>query len=129
MLEKYKFYNEDGIYFITATIVNWIDLYIRKAYCDLVLDSLRYCQMEKGIIIHAWCIMPSHLHLIISSSGKVHLSNIIRNFKKFTSKEIIKEIESIAESRKKWLLQDFKEANAKLKRITNYKVWQDGNNR
>lgn len=127
MSEKYKFHNEDGIYFITPTIVNWIDLFTRQAYSELVLDSLRYCQKEKGLIVHAWCIMSSHLHLIISSSGKTHLSNIIRDFKKFTSKAIIKEIESIAESRKEWLLREFKAAGAPLKRIIKYKVWQDGN--
>jgi hypothetical protein len=44
--------------------------------------------------------MLSHLHLIVSSLGKIQLSNIIRDFKKFTSKAIIKEIESIPESRR-----------------------------
>ena len=62
MSEKYKFHNEDGIYFITPSIVNWIDLFTRQTYSELVLDSLRYCQKEKGLIIHAWCIIPSHLH-------------------------------------------------------------------
>lgn len=127
MSEKYKFHNEDGIYFITPTIVNWIDLFTRQAYSELVLDSLRYSQKEKGLIIHAWCIMPSHLHLIISKSGNEQLSSIVRDFKKFTSKAIIKEIENIAESRREWLLRDFKAAGMPIKRITNYKVWQDGN--
>lgn len=127
MSEKYKFHNEEGIYFITPTIINWIDLFTRQAYSELVLDSLRYCQKEKGLIIHAWCIMPSHLHLIISKFGNEQLSSIVRDFKKFTSKAIIMEIENIAESRRNWLLRDFKQAGEQLKRITNYKVWQDGN--
>lgn len=127
MSEKYKFHNEEGIYFITPTIVNWIDLFTRKVYCDIILRSLKFCQIEKGLIIHAWCIMSSHLHLIISSSGKEQLSNIVRDFKKFTSKEIIKEIQRLPDSRKDRLLRNFKEAGSKIKRITNYKVWQDGN--
>ncbi len=57
MSEKYKFHNAESIYFITPIIVNWIDIFTRKAYCDLVLDSLRYCQNEKGLIVHAWFIM------------------------------------------------------------------------
>ncbi len=127
MSEKYKFYNEEGIYFITPTIVNWIDLFTRQVYSELVLDSLRYCQNKKGLIIHAWCIMPSHLHLIISKSGNETLSGIIRDFKKFTSKAIIDEICNINESRKEWLLREFKVAGIPLKRISKYKVWQDGN--
>ncbi len=71
--------------------------------------------------------MSSHLHLIVSRSGSNQLTNIIRDFKKFTSKNIISEIQRIPESRKDWLLRDFMEAGIKLKRITNYKVWQDGN--
>ena len=127
MSEKYKFYNEEGIYFITPTIVSWIDLFTRKAYSELVLDSLKYCQKEKGLIVHAWCIMPSHLHLIISKTGREKLSSIVRDFKKFTSKSIIEEIENINESRKEWLLREFKAAGMPLKRNKNYKVWQDGN--
>lgn len=127
MSEKYKFHNEDGIYFITPTIVNWIDLFTIQAYSELVLDSLKYCQKEKGLIIHAWCIMPSHLHLIISKSGNDLLSSIVRDFKKFTSKAIIEEISNITESRKEWLLREFKAVGAPLKRISKYKVWQDGN--
>ena len=127
MSEKYKFHNEEGVYFITPTIVGWIDLFTRKEYCNLVLNSLKYCQKEKGLVIHAWCIMPSHLHLILSTQGNEQLSSIVRDFKKFTSKAIIEEIENINESRKEWLLRGFKEAGAHLKRISNYKVWQDGN--
>ncbi len=127
MSEKYKFRNEDGIYFITSTIVNWIDLFTRQTYSEIVLDSLRYCQKEKGLVIHAWCIMPSHLHLIISRSGNEQLSGIVRDFKKFTSKAIIEEIRNINESRKEWLLREFKAAGISLKRIAYYKVWQDGN--
>ncbi len=78
MSEKYKFYNEESVYFITPTIVGWIDLFTRKEYCDLVLNSLEYCQKEKGLVIHAWCIVPGHLHLISSTQGNEQLSSIVR---------------------------------------------------
>jgi len=55
------------------------------------------------------------------------LSEIFRDFKKFTSKEIVSEIERINESRRKWLLRSFKKSGEGLNRISNYKVWQDGN--
>ncbi|HED36763.1 MAG TPA: hypothetical protein ENI76_00730 [Ignavibacteria bacterium] len=47
----------------------------------MVLNSLRYCQQEKGLVIHAWCIMPSHLYLILSTQGNEQLSGIVRDFK------------------------------------------------
>lgn len=126
MSEKYKFHNPEGLYFVTSTIVHWIDLFTRKEFKHIIVESLRYCQKEKGLIVHAWCLMPSHLHMIISAKNG-DLAGIIRDFKKHTSKAIVKEMDLINESRKEWLLRAFKNAGEKLTRITHYKVWQDGN--
>ena len=81
---------------------------------------------EKGLVIHAWCIMPSRLHMIISSE-KDPLANIMRDFKRHTASMIVKAIQEIPESRKEWLIRAFQKAGKDLKRISKYKVWQDGN--
>ncbi|NMM48122.1 hypothetical protein [Marinigracilibium pacificum] len=44
MSEKYKFNNPEGIYFVTCTIVYWIDLFTRKEYKHILLDTLNYYQ-------------------------------------------------------------------------------------
>lgn len=106
------------------TIVNWIDLFTRLQLKYVIINALDYFTKNKGLAIHAWVIMPSHLHLIVSSNS--NLSNIIRDFKKFTSKQLIKEIIHIPESRRKWLLESFKKNAKVLRRNTNYKVWKDG---
>jgi hypothetical protein len=51
----------------------------------------------------------------------------MRDFKKFTAKQIIEEITLINESHSEWLLRAFEKAGKDLKRISNNKVWQDGN--
>lgn len=53
-------------------------------------------------------------------------SDIIRDFKKFTSKKIIRAIIEEPESRREWLLDSFKKACTHLKRYQEYKIWQDG---
>lgn len=126
MSEKYKFTDPDGLYFITMTIVGWIDLFTRAELKNVILGSLRHCQKDKGLIIHAWCIMPSHVHMIISSEN-APLSSIMRDFKKFTAKKLISEIRRINESRRSWLLELFGDVGFALKRVQEYKVWQDGN--
>ncbi len=126
MSEKYKFVDKDGMYFVTMATVGWVDLFTRWELKHVILDSLRYCQKEKGLIIHAWCLMPSHLHMIVRTKQE-KLSDIMRDFKKFTAKELIKTIERINESRKEWILQLFGEVADHLRRVTKYKVWQDGN--
>jgi len=93
MSEKYKFDDPEGIYFVTSTIVHWIDLFTRKQLKEIIINSLSYCQQEKGLRIHAWCLMPSHLHMIISSEKEL-LSAIMRDFKKHTNKKFIEELYS-----------------------------------
>jgi REP element-mobilizing transposase RayT len=115
-------------YFLTLTVVDWIDVFTRKELCEIVTDSLRYCQEKKGLQLFAWCLMPSHLHLVASvAEGDNSLSDIMRDFKKHTSKLIVKTIGEIAESRKKWLLNHFAYAGKYDPKITNYKFWQEGN--
>ena len=90
----------DGIYFLTFTVVDWIDVFTRPELANVVIDSLRHCPKEKGLDIYAWCIMSSHVHLIASAGVNGDLSNIMRDMKKFTSKQIVKTIIDIPESRR-----------------------------
>ncbi len=53
MSEKYKFDDPEGMYFATMTVVNWIDLFTRLALKQVIIESLQYCQREKGLVIHA----------------------------------------------------------------------------
>lgn len=125
MSEKYKFHDPRGMYFVTMATVGWVDLFTRFELKHVIVDSLRHCQKEKGLVIHARCLMPSYLHLIISSEN--NLSGILRDSKKFTSKELIATINRINESRKGWILDLFSYVADPLNRVKNYKVWQDGN--
>jgi putative transposase len=115
MSEKYKFHAPRGMYFVTMATVGWVDLFTRFELKHVIIDSLRHCQKEKGLVIHAWCLMPSHLHLIISSEN--NLSGILRDFKKFTSKELIATIGRINESRKGWMLELFSDVADHLRRV------------
>ena len=127
MSERYKFHDKEGLYFITTTVVDWVDVFTRPDYKEIIIDSLKYNQQHKGLIIHSWVLMTNHLHMIISAKEDYSLSAIMRDFKKFTSKEIINTIQSIQERRRDWLLKRFKYAGKSSKRITNFKFWQDGN--
>jgi putative transposase len=118
--------NTDGTYFMTFAVIDWIDVFTRKELAEVVIDSLKYCQNSKGLDIYAWCLMPSHIHLMASAGLNGDLSAIMRDFKKFTSKKLIEVIQEIPESRKEWMLDKFQYAGKNDKRITNYKVWQDG---
>ncbi len=123
----YRFDNPDGAYFVTFTAVEWIDVFTRSRYSDIVVESLRFCIQKKGLRIHAWVIMSSHLHLIISRNGKPGFSDIIRDFKKFTADQIIAAIQSETESRRNWMIWLFKSAGRKNSNNKEFQFWQQGN--
>jgi REP element-mobilizing transposase RayT len=106
----HKFDNPDGIYFVTTAAVEWVDVFTRSYYCDVVVKSLQFCIDKKGLILQAWVIMPNHIHLIISRKGNDSLSDIMRDFKKFTSSEIVEAIRTVPESRRNWMLWLFESA-------------------
>jgi REP element-mobilizing transposase RayT len=123
----YKIRNQAAIHFITFAVVEWIDVFTRKDYRDIVLNSIRFCQAEKGLVLHSWCLMSNHLHLVVSARNE-NLSDILRDFKKFTSKQIIEAIiNNKHESRKDWMLKIFKEEGSKSSRNTIYQFWRQDN--
>ena len=92
------------MYFVSFTVVHWVDVFTRKQYRDILIESLKYCQDKKGLVIYAWCIMSNHVHLIISTKED-NISDILGDFKKFTIKKIIAAIQNNpGESRKEWML-------------------------
>jgi REP element-mobilizing transposase RayT len=122
----YKIHDNSRPYFITSTVVDWIDLFSRKNHKITVVESLRHCQKEKGLEIYAWCLMLSHLHMIVRAGNGALLSDIMRDFKSFTSKQLILQIKKEPESRREWLLKSFSTAAMKHPKTKYYKVWQDG---
>ncbi|ANI90083.1 transposase [Arachidicoccus ginsenosidimutans] len=101
----YTIKDQHALYFVTFTVHQWVDVFSRKEYRDILIENLRYCQHHKGLKIYAWVIMGNHCHLIVQSE-KEKLSDIIRDFKKYTAKTIYRSIENNpAESRKEWLLK------------------------
>ena len=114
-------------YFLTLTIVNWVDIFSRPIYKHIIIDSLNYCIESKGLEVHCWCLMSNHLHLIASAKDEGSLSDFLRDFKKYTSKALIQIIQETPESRRDWMLNLFWFAGKNKKNIKFYKVWQDGN--
>ncbi|MBN8643483.1 MAG: transposase [Flavobacteriales bacterium] len=126
MSTKYKATNTEEAYFITITTVGWIDVFTRLNQKEIIIKALNYCQQNKGLEIYAYCLMSSHIHLLCKATNGYVLSDVMRDFKKFTSKNIIKAIINEPESRREWLLDYFQKACKHLKREQQFKVWQDG---
>jgi REP element-mobilizing transposase RayT len=126
MSTAYQIIDQKALHFLTFQIVDWIDIFTRKAYKDIIIDSFKFCIENKDFQIFAYVIMSNHVHIIANNSvGK--LSENIRDIKKFTSKKIIETIQEIPESRKEWILNRFKFNASHLKANKNYMVWTHEN--
>jgi len=103
MAYAYTIRDQGAVHFVTFTVHQWVDVFTRSTYVEILLESLKYCQENKGLEIYAWVIMSNHCHLIVRAEQE-NLSDVIRDLKKFTSKKIMKAIEeNPKESRKQWL--------------------------
>jgi REP-associated tyrosine transposase len=127
MSRNYKFHNPEGLYFISFATVYWLDIFVREIYSDCIVKNLNYCVANKGMEIYAWCLMTSHIHLIFKSNEQKPEA-LIRDFKSFTSKEIISLIKNNPqESRKEWLINAFEKAAKTNSNNTKNQFWQQHN--
>ena len=125
-MSRYKIWEQSGLNYITLTTVGWIDIFSRQRYRDILIDSLRYCCEKKGLHIVGWVIMTNHIHMIVFTEG-TDLSDVLRDFKKFTAYKILESINKEPESRREWLLYMFSYFASKNTNNRNYQVWQQEN--
>jgi len=128
MATRYRFGDSEKPHFITFSVINWIDVFSREKYKEVLIESLQYCITNKGLVLHAWIIMTNHVHLIATAQQPYQLTDIIRDLKKFTSRAIIKAIsDNQQESRKDWLIWMFKRAGERNSNNNTYQFWQQDN--
>jgi putative transposase len=128
MSRKYKIRDQEKLYFVTFTVIQWLDVFTRNEYKNIFIESLRYCQKQKKLEVWAYVIMTSHVHLIVGRNGEPALQDIVRDIKKFTSFKIVEAIKNNPqESRRElfmWLFEKAGKENVNNKR---YQFWQQNN--
>lgn len=125
MSTGYKIAEKDGLYYLTFQIVGWVDIFTRKIYRDIAIESVKYCQQNKGLSIFAYVIMSNHIHLLAQSKYD-DLSGTIRDFKNYTSKKFLEVINSKTESRSDWMKVVF-EYHGKHKDKQSNQIWTHEN--
>jgi putative transposase len=128
MSSKYKFSDKEAVYFVTATTVDWIDVFTRNIYRDILLDSFRFCQKNQGLQIHAWVLMPNHFHMICSFVNGYDPGMVLKNIKSFTAIKMIDAIiKNPQESRKEFMLDVFEKNGKTNKSNYRFQFWQHEN--
>jgi putative transposase len=78
MPQKYVIADQKAVHFVTFTVHQFVDVFTRELYINILLASIKHCQQAKGLNAYAWVIMTNHAHFIFDSNI-VPLSDIIRD--------------------------------------------------
>ncbi len=119
MRSTYKIYNPEGVYFITSTIVNWLPVFTSGPYYQILIDSIKFSQLEKELKLYAYVFLEDHFHLIVSAEK---LSNVIGSIKGYTAKEIIRKLK---DDKNEKLLEKFRKAKLSYKTKNEFQIWQE----
>lgn len=127
MSRRYKFRDQDELYFVSFSVVNWIDLFIRNEYKNILIDCWNHCVKHKGMDLYGYCIMTSHVHMIIGTQQN-NMEDIMRDMKRYTSIQLKAAIKDHPfESRKEWILWMMKRAGRKNSNNIDFQLWQQDN--
>lgn len=106
----------NGIYFYTATILDWIPLLRTDKFKFIIVDSLQYLVKQEKINVYGFVIMPNHIHLIWSGLDMNGKEKPSASFMKFTGHQFLQELRIADEQ----LLTGFKSEISNR----NYQFWQ-----
>ena len=120
MRSRYRITEENRVYFLTSTVVEWIPAFLLPETRRVVVDALVYCRKEKGLHLYAYVIMENHLHLLAEAPD---LSRVMQSFKRHTA---VRVMEVINNARQTWMLNQFAYYRKKYKEESRRQFWQEG---
>lgn len=115
---------QHNCHYLTFNVVDWIDIFVRPVFKQIIVESLNHFIEKKGLTVYAWCLMTNHLHLLAQTKQDSGLSTLADDFKKFTTKIILEDIVAEPEIRRNWVMKKFEEASTAMKLLDKFQVWQ-----
>jgi REP element-mobilizing transposase RayT len=118
---RYRIFETEYPYFLTCTVVAWLPIFAHPRFVDIVLDSWRFLQRERGVTIFGYVVLENHLHWIARGTD---LPQQLGRFKSYTARCIIDELESAGY---RTLLEELRFFKLRHKIDQEYQLWQEGN--
>jgi REP element-mobilizing transposase RayT len=126
MAQSYRvFTDRHYAYFVTGTVVEWLPLFAESAYRQIILDALNYLRTNKRTQLNAFVVMSTHVHAILWPEDEINLSNVTRDFKRFTSREISREAKRQGTEEFIRIFENARKEN-RAQDVSSYQVWQEG---
>jgi REP element-mobilizing transposase RayT len=112
-------------YFITLNTVDWVDVFIRPVYKQVIVHTLNHFIDNKGLTVYGWCLMTNHLHLLAQARDGYAMNEIEKELKTFTATKILEALDTEPEARKDWMLKRFENFGNILGLMKKFHVWQN----
>jgi REP element-mobilizing transposase RayT len=110
MTQKYPIAEPRGYYSLTLNTIDRVDIFIRPFFKQIIVESLNYFIEKKGLIVYGWCLMTNHLHLIVEAKDGWDLQSLLRDFKTFTAKIILEDLNAESDLQRAWIMKKIREA-------------------
>jgi REP element-mobilizing transposase RayT len=121
-LKQYRIHPEEtSYYYTTSTITDWLPVFQEDRYFQIVIESLKFCRQNKGLFLLAYVIMPTHFHMVTANSDETSLSDIMRDFRQYTSRRI----RTLLQQDGRVAFLDLFRKAAKMRPNQEFKVWSD----
>lgn len=120
MRSTYKILNPEGTYFITSTIVNWVNVFTSEKYFNILVETINFYIAKNKLTVYAYVIMKNHFHMICKSEN---LTEVMRLIKSYTAKKIVEQLKNENEFE---LLNQFITYKKDYKIESDYQIWQEG---
>ena len=82
-----RYLEENRAYLITTNTGSRRPLFLDPRLCAIVIDNLAFYRDRGNFSLHAWVLMPDHLHFVVTPRG-VELPDLMRNLKSYCAKQI-----------------------------------------
>lgn len=115
-------FDPENLYFVTTTTTGRAHIFQRDVIKRIIVDSFRYLRRNKIMKLYAFVILPNHIHYIGMFHGARSLSEVMRDFKKHTARQIIRQLQ--VEKDQRMLVVMLKAAQNIHGQ--DYKVWERG---
>jgi putative transposase len=110
------------VFFVTTTIVRYEPILgFGRQYYLILIKSLKFVLSKYKAALFAYVLMPSHIHLVIAMPEKKSISDLLRDFKKYTSTRIRQQLEKEGKSDTIVSLH----MNAEGKKNQVFKLWME----
>lgn len=116
----HPYFDPDHLYFVTTSAENHAHLFKRESMIRILLDSLHFLRTDGRMMLFAFVIMPNHIHFIAKFKEEYTLADMMRDFKRHTARQIIRQLQAENQKETLGLLQIF---NKDVRQ--DFKVWED----